>query len=86
MKTLRSPLGRSRFGEVSELLLLVLLVVSLAQIGLCFKTGLLLLPPPGARATATFGAQLGTNAPAAAGRPFAPVSKSAGFPSGATRG
>jgi len=86
MKTIRSPLGRSRFGEVSELLMVVLLVVSLAQIGLCLKAGLLLLPPHGDRAEANLGEQLGTNAPAAVSHPIAPVSKSTGFPSGADRG
>ena len=86
MKTLPSPFGRSRFGEISELLLVVLLVVSLAQIGLCLKAGLLLLQSPAAHATSILGAQLGTNAPAASKHPFAPVSKSAGFPSSAIRG
>ncbi len=72
--------------DASEALLLLLFVVSIAQIVCCLDAGRVLLHSRFAYAVAEPAARLTTNAPMAGGRPFAPAPKSSGFPSGATRG
>jgi hypothetical protein len=86
MNTFRSTPRSPVSHIVSEMLLLILLVVSIGQIGLCLSAGCLLLQPPQPFAAAIIGPVLSTNAPLSGGHLPAAIQTSAGFPSGVKRG
>jgi hypothetical protein len=85
MNTLPSPSKRSRFPESSEILFLLLLLVSLVEVGGCLNASRLLLESPASVRGAAIGPIFSTNAPMIGGH-LAPTAKSSGFQSRATRG
>jgi hypothetical protein len=86
MKTLGFSSKGRRFVDASEALLLLLLVISLTQIVCCLDAGRVVLHSRFAYDVSDPVARLTTNAPMVGDRHLPPMQKSAGFPSGATRG
>jgi hypothetical protein len=86
MKIFCSSSKRGPILDASEALLLVLLAVSVIQIGSCFEAGRVLVRPTETVAASVRGVQVSANAPLVEDRHVVRALKSAAFPSGVNRG